>query len=115
MKKRKKKNNNSLKSFKFIRSFRATRWCRLSKFRIKGIVNFSESQRGSSSYNRDRHRHNQSPARQRLSTLRRRRVRRRTGAREGPRMAQKVLQVSRLQQNARLDHRLRRARQRRLL
>lgn len=40
--------------------------------------------------------------------MRWRRLRRRAGARQGPRMAPEVLQVSRLHQNPGLDHRLRR-------
>lgn len=72
-------------------------------------------QRCCSSYNGDRHRRNQGPTWQRLSTLRWRCIRCWTGACKGPRMAQEMLQVSRLQQNSRLYHRLRRARQRRLL
>lgn len=50
-----------------------------------------------------------------MSPLRRRRLRRRAGARQGPGVAPEVLQVSRLHQDPGLDHRLRRPGSGRLL
>ncbi|XP_011050991.1 PREDICTED: muscle LIM protein Mlp84B-like isoform X3 [Acromyrmex echinatior] len=66
----------------------------------------ARGRRCGSSYHRDRHRDYQGPARQGLSSLRWRRLRRRAGARQGPRVAPEVLQVPRLHQNPGLDHRL---------
>lgn len=99
----------------FCRSCNSMLWYRWLKGLMVKVGLIFVIQRCCSSYNRDRHRCNQGPTWQRLSTLRWRCIRCWTGACKGPRMAQEMLQVSRLQQNSRLYHRLRRARQRRLL